>query len=229
LGGASENFGETLTNLPERKFMKLEKTLMPQSVFGLITLLAALLLAGCQSSQESSGSKAATGPAPSAPAAVAAAAAVPMPALPVHIKAGPGDSFKDAQGNVWISEQGFEGGETTERPDLQITNTTTPVIYLSERYNMASFSCPLPNGKYLVKLHFCETYEGITGPGQRVFTFNVQGQEFKDFDIWVKAGGFLRALIVPVNVDITNGRLDVTFTPQVEYPQINGIEIYPAT
>ena len=206
--------------------MKLEKILMPQSVFGLITLLAALLLAGCQSRQQSSGGKVAAGSGPSAPAAVAAAE--PMPALPVHIKAGPGDSFTDAQGNVWIPEQGFAGGDTTERPDLQITNTTTPVIYLSERYNMSSFSHSLPNGKYLVKLHFCVTYEGITGPGQRVFTFNVQGKEFKDFDIWVKAGGFLRALIVPVNVDVSNGKLDITFTPQVEYPQINGIEIYPA-
>jgi hypothetical protein len=93
---------------------------------------------------------------------------------------------------------------------------------------MDSFSYPLPNGKYLVKLHFCETYEGITGPGQRVFTFNVQGQEFKDFDIWAKSGGFLQVLVIPVNVVITNGKLDITFTPEVEYPQINGIEIYQA-
>ena len=164
-------------------------------------------------------------PVPPAAAAVTQTATAPLP--PVRIKAGPGDSFKDAEGNVWISERGFVEGETTERPDVQITNTTTPVIYQSERYSMSSFSYPVPNGKYTVKLHFCETYEGITGPGQRVFSFNVEGQEFKDFDIWVKAGGFLRALIVAVNVEVTDGKLDITFTPNVENPQINGIEILP--
>lgn len=58
---------------------------------------------------------------------------------------------------------------------------------------MTHFSQVLPNGKYMVKLHFAETYQGITGPGQRVFSFNVEGHEFKDFDVWVKAGGDLRA------------------------------------
>jgi hypothetical protein len=30
-----------------------------------------------------------------------------------------------------------------------------------------------------------------------------------------------------VNVDIGDGQLDIKFTPQVENPQINGIEIGP--
>jgi hypothetical protein len=216
--------------------MNQAKNLMPQTFRNSIAILAALLFAGCQSGSESSGGMTAPAtatPASTTPAAPPAApspavASVPVTVQAVHIKAGPGDSFKDAEGNVWIPEQGFVGGDTTERPDLLITNTTTPVIYLSERYNMSSFSYPLPNGKYIVKLHFCETYEGITGPGQRVFSFNVQGQEFKDFDIWVESGGFLRALVKTVNVEVTGGKLDIMFTPQVEYPQINGIEIYPA-
>lgn len=93
---------------------------------------------------------------------------------------------------------------------------------------MDSFSQKVPNGKYQVKLHFCETYEGITGPGDRVFSFTVQGKQFKDFDVWVKAGGFAKAYVETVPVDVTNGELDITFTPQVENPQINAIEIIPA-
>jgi endoglucanase len=209
---------------------------MLQSPGSLIAILAVFLLAGCQSGQESSGNQTANATtAPSVTVLVAPPAAsspavtpVPMPALPVHIKAGPSAAFTDADGNVWIPEQGFVDGDTTERPDLQITNTKTPVIYQSERYNMSAFSYPVPNGKYVVKLHFCETYEGITKPGERVFSFNIEGQEFKDFDIWVKAGGFLRAYIETVNVEVTDGKLDITFTPKVEYPQINGIEIFPA-
>jgi hypothetical protein len=94
---------------------------------------------------------------------------------------------------------------------------------------MESFSWPLANGKYLVKLHFAETYEGIEGPGQRVFSFTVQGHEFKDFDVWVKAGGPFKAYVETVPVDITDGKLLITFTSKVENPQINGIEIISQT
>jgi len=115
-----------------------------------------------------------------------------------------------------------------ERADLVITNTTSPDIYRAERYSMTEFTYPVPNGKYLVKLHFAETFEVIAGPGDRVFSFNVQGKEFKDFDVWVKAGGSLRAYIEAVPVEVTNGVITITFTPKVENPQINGIEILPA-
>ena len=43
------------------------------------------------------------------------------------------------------------------------------------------------------------------------------------------AGGFLRAYVETVNVEITDGKLDITFTANVENPQINGIEIIPAS
>ncbi|SPE60857.1 exported hypothetical protein [Verrucomicrobia bacterium] len=147
----------------------------------------------------------------------------------IRIKAGKSEPVKDAEGNVWLADQGFEGGQTLERPDIEIANTKSPDLYRAERYSMDSFSWPVPNGKYVVKLHFAETFEGITGPGQRVFSYNVQGHEFKDFDVWVKAGGPLRAYVQTINVEATNGAIKVTFTPQVENPQINAIEIIPQT
>jgi Malectin domain len=202
--------------------------------------MALLILAGCQSGHNQSNTNtsdnkpalAASEPVQTLAATAAAPAsnppAAPVPP-PVRIKAGASNSLKDADGNTWLADRGFTDGETTERPDVQITNTKTPALYQSERYSMAAFSYPVPNGKYIVKLHFCETYEGITGPGQRIFSFNVEGHEFKDFDLWVKAGGFLRAYIETVEVEVTDGKLDVSFTPNVENPQINGIEILPAS
>jgi alpha-N-arabinofuranosidase len=160
-------------------------------------------------------------PAP-APAAV-------RPAPPVRIKAGASEPVKDSEGNLWLADQGFDGGETTERPDIQVANTKNPDIYRTEHYGMDSFSWPVPNGKYVVKLHFAETFEGINGPGERVFSFDVQGRQFKDFDVWAKAGGPMRAYVETVNVEATNNVIKVTFTPKVENPQINGIEIIPAT
>ncbi len=145
----------------------------------------------------------------------------------IRIKAGSSEPVKDAQGNVWQAEKGFEGGMTIARPDLQIANTKAPELYRSEHYSMDSFTWPVPNGKYLVKLHFAETFEGITGPGQRIFSFKVQGKEFKDFDPWVKAGGFCRAYVETVPVEVTDGKIKITFTPKVENPQICAIEILP--
>jgi hypothetical protein len=100
-------------------------------------------------------------------------------------------------------------------------------LFISERWGMTAFAQRVPNGQYVAKLYFAETYQGITGPGQRVFSFNVQGHEFKDFDIWVKAGGPRKAYIESVPVEVTNGEFRVAFTAQVENPAIKAIEVIP--
>jgi alpha-L-arabinofuranosidase len=110
---------------------------------------------------------------------------------------------------------------------IVVTGTKDPGLFMSEHYSMSTFSCNIPNGKYLAKLYFAETYGGITGTGQRVFSFNVQGHEFKNFDIWAKAGGSCRAYTESVPVEVTDGQFRIDFIPQVENPAINAIEIIP--
>jgi endoglucanase len=215
------------------------KRLVQWSCVPFLSAVVAFLLVGCQSDNNQSGVKitvAKPAPAVTAPAAPAmpvvaapVVSAKPMAAaLTVRIDAGAAAPYTDANGNVWQPDQGFVDGDVVDRgSDLQIANTQDPAIYRTERYGMSSFSWKLPNGKYIVKLHFAETYEDITGPGQRVFSFNVAGHEFKDFDVWAKAGGARRAYIETVNVNITDGKLDITFTTNIQSPQINGIEIIP--
>jgi alcohol dehydrogenase (cytochrome c) len=108
-----------------------------------------------------------------------------------------------------------------------VAGTKDPGLFASEHFAMRAFSRKIPNGKYLAKLYFSETYEGIIGPGQRVFSYNVQGHEFRDFDIWAKAGGPYRAYIETVPVEVTNGEFRIVFTPKVENPAIKAIEIIP--
>jgi hypothetical protein len=219
----------------------------------LAPVVAVLLFTGCRSSKdaccsttpEPAATKAAPvveskpaspAPAPAAEAkpanpvpAAAIAAANPAPAV-IRIRFGDTVPFTDSAGNVWLADQGFADGDTVERdPELKIENTKDPGLYRKERYGMSSFSWPMANGKYTVKLHFAETFEGITGPGERIFSFNVEGQEFKDVDLWVKAGGSYRAYVETVKVDITDGKLDIKFTSKVENPEINGIEILPGS
>jgi outer membrane protein assembly factor BamB len=125
-------------------------------------------------------------------------------------------------------EQGTGGsrlrGNTTA---AAVSGTDDPTLFVSEHWGMTGFNQKLPNGRYTVNLYFAETYQGITAAGQRVFSFTVQGQEFKDFDIWQKAGGPRKAYVESVPVEITDGELKITFTQQIENPAIKAIEILP--
>jgi hypothetical protein len=219
---------------------------MQKSLFLMLCGGVAIFLAGCQTDEKQPVASAqpaavATAPtataqsapvavAPSAPAQPAAAAqVVPAYGKTFRFKAGSTTAFTDSSGNVWLPDEGFDGGDTTERPDTAIANTKDPGLYQSEHYGMNSFSCKVPDGKYTAKLHFAETFEGIGGPGERVFSFNCQGHEFKNFDVFAKAGGAARAYIESVPVEVTNGVFKIDFVENVEHPQINAIELIPAS
>ena len=207
------------------------------------SVLAVAFITGCQSAKNQTGANtnsmtaatpaaAPAQPATPAPAAVPVASAAPTATAvavtpPVRIKAGVTEKMTDSAGNVWLADLGAADGETYEAADAEVANTKDPALYRTERYSMTAYSFAIPNGKYTVKLHFAEVYSGITAAGERVFSFNVQGHEFKDFDIWVKAGGFGKAYVESVDVEVTDGKLNITFTPSVENPKINGIEILP--
>lgn len=158
-----------------------------------------------------------------------ASATLSLAAETIRIRAGTTSNHTDEHGVVWLADQGFSGGETIDRTGIRVANTDTPSIYSAERYSMSGFTRALPNGKYTMKLHFAETYEGIYGPGERVFSFVVEGREFKDFDVTAKAGGVMRAYVETIPVEITDGKLDITFIPKIENPQINALEIIPAS
>lgn len=146
----------------------------------------------------------------------------------IHIRAGTTAKHTDENGVVWLADQGFDGGDTIDRGEITVANTKTPSLYRTERYSMNGFSHAVTNGKYTVKLHFAETYDGIGGVGNRVFGFKVEGKEFKDFDVTAKAGGDMRAYVETVEVEVKDGKLDISFTWQVENPVINALEIIPA-
>jgi Malectin domain len=206
------------------------RNILTQTICVCATAGVFTFVTGCQTDNQGSAQSA---PAPvqtSAPpaAAVQTPAAPAVAAAPgvIRIKAGSSEPFKDSSGNVWQAEQGFSGGDVVERDSsLTIANTKDSGLFRSEHYGMDSFSCAVPNGKYTAKLYFAETFEGVSGPGERVFSFNVQGREFKDFDVFVKAGGANRAYIETVPVEVTDGKFKITFTSNIENPQINAVEL----
>jgi hypothetical protein len=147
---------------------------------------------------------------------------------PFRIDAGATAESKDKQGNVWLADQGFKDGSTVERDaKLAIAGTDNPAIYRSERYGMTAFSAPVPNGKYVVKLHFAETSSAVDAAGGRVFGIKVEDVELKDFDVMKKAGAREKAHIEPVEVEVKDGTLDIAFTEGTQHTLINGIEVLP--
>lgn len=208
---------------------------IPSQIIGACAAACVLILAaGCQTQPDQSSASGATiAPEPSAvPAAAAPQSGAPAltagPDGVYRVKAGSSSPFTDSAGHVWQAEVGFNGGDVIDRdPGTPIANTKDAGLFLSEHYGMDSFSCGVPSGRYQAKLYFAETFDGITGPGGRVFSFNVQGHDFKDFDVWVKAGGPNRAYVETVPVEVTNGKFTITFTSNVENPEINAIELIP--
>jgi len=163
-----------------------------------------------------------------------AAAAAPARKFVLRIDCGAVDPFKDKFGNVWAADQDLEAGKAwgavygsiLDRPEVGITGTEIARIYETERYSMDAYKFTVPNGKYTVRLHFAETFEGITGPEMRVFSVLVPGQAMlKDLDLF-KTVGFLKPLVKEYKgVPVESGQLVIGFTPNIENPQICGIEI----
>ncbi len=147
----------------------------------------------------------------------------------IRIKAGSEKPIKDKEGNEWQKDTGFADGNVEDRAGIKIENTRIPEVYTSERWGMTAYALPVPNGTYTVKLHFAETYDGISAADMRVFDVNVEGTDIKNLDVFKEAGGGLKALVKTVKVEVKDGKLNIKFTPHDDKnnPEINGIEIIP--
>jgi hypothetical protein len=91
-----------------------------------------------------------------------------------------------------------------------IADTTDGPLYQNVRYDMSAYRFHVPNGKYTVKLQFCEPV--YTEPNKRVFGVTVQGNTVIDkLDIFAKVGRN-RALDYSFRaINVTNGILEIGF------------------
>ena len=154
-----------------------------------------------------------------------------------RVSAGAERDYVDGDGLIWKADQqwaegkkwGAIGGETVQRTGLKIArNVKATEVYLTERYGMTGYRFDVPNGTYAVRLHFAETYDGITKAGERVFTVKVQGKlALADFDVLKAAGKFATPVVKEVpNVAVSDGKLMIEFVENVQKAEINGIEVF---
>jgi len=144
----------------------------------------------------------------------------------LYVKAG-GSSFTGKDNTNWVADEYFDGGNTADRGNIAVQGDSAGKSDWTERYGMNSYHIPLANGTYKVTLDFAETYGAINGAGQRVFDANVGGTTISNIDPFGDTGGQNIEDRKQVTVNVTNGKLDITFTPHVQQPEINGIEISP--
>src|SRR5205823_6151080 len=104
----------------------------------------------------------------------------------------------------------------------------TPTLYQSERWMIGTlqYQFTVPNDNYNVTLKFAEIY--FTQAGQRVFNAVINGQTvLPNFDVFAAASGANRAIDRTFPVTVTGGVITIQFTPVVENPKVNAIEIVP--
>jgi hypothetical protein len=149
--------------------------------------------------------------------------------LPIRFVAG-SNPYKDPEGNVWLPDQYVIGGRPGQSAKVDKNQRTG--LYSSHRVGNFRYTLPVvPLEKYRVRLYFQEPWfgkenVGIGGPGSRVFDVWCNGVVLlKDFDI-LKEAGTNPVVKTFDNVEATTqGKIELRFSPVLNYPLINAIEV----
>jgi Malectin domain len=152
--------------------------------------------------------------------------------LPLRMLAGPA-SFHDDQGNTWVPERFFQGGRRTFHAD-NLPKVVNSRLFEWERYGHFGYLLPAIEGrKYKVRLYFSEGWFGKSnggpgGIGSRVFDVYCNGTTLlKDFDIARDQKNGVVVLTFEHIKPTAHGMLELYFTPGLNYPLVNAIEVEP--
>ena len=166
-----------------------------------------------------------------------ASAVVPKGKLVIRLNFGCPVDYTDQSGVVWkadrvyTKENGFGAlaGRPAMRLNLTVQGTDAPFLYDSERDKEGAAQFDVPNGKYTVRIHFCETWDGARNPGLRVFGIKIQDKQVADhMDLsGDPAGGWLVPFVKEYkNVEVTDGKLVVEPFAQNDKDQHPSVEAY---
>ncbi len=154
---------------------------------------------------------------------------------PVRIRAGWPTSWQDSAGEQWRADSYFLGGNALVRTTNPARENNSPdvALYASERWGHFSYAVPVADGRYRVKLKFCEGHygrhnTGVGGVSSRVFDVYCNGVALlRNFDIFKDADGEGKPLdrtfsgVQPT----AQGKIVLTFVPIAGMACVNGIEV----
>lgn len=156
----------------------------------------------------------------------------PRRMLPTRIAVGH-SADRDTAGNLWLPDRYFFGGRLS-RFGGDLSKLPNSGILEWHRFGHFHYVIPVANGTtYTLKLYFLEHWFGVQnggvgGTGSRVFDVSCNGSVLlKNFDIYREAGA--KPLVKTfANIQPTaEGKIEIHFTPAVNYPSISAIEVIP--
>lgn len=154
------------------------------------------------------------------------------PPLPLRINAG-GCAYTDPAGrlfypdNAWSPEQpaGYSGGQVARRPwPTAGDEYPTQPLYDVQRLGWKDYRIGnLPDGEYLVTLHFNE--QSVHGPGLAVFSVTLEGRVvLENLDVYAEVGrGY--PLVRRFSITVSDGELELAAIPVVGDPHLAALEV----
>src|SRR5262249_27060008 len=109
-----------------------------------------------------------------------------------------------------------------------VPSTTPHAVFDSERWGLQHWTFPIPAGATVkVRLYFANRFTGTSAVGQRVFNVAINGTTvLPSYDIVADVGDQVGTMKEFQNLTATaDGAVHVDFTPIVENPLIDGIEV----
>ena len=135
-----------------------------------------------------------------------------------------GGSYTDSVGEVWTPDNFFLGGFDYSL-GAQISGTTDPYLYQSERYGDFFYIIPVSNGAYRVVLHFAEIFWDAAE--QRVFDIRQENTlVVNDLDIWQEVGKDV-AHTQSFDIAVFDSALNLDFITETDNAKVSAIEILP--
>ena len=152
--------------------------------------------------------------------------------LPVRIVVGH-SPYRDSSGNIWMPDRYFFGGRLSSFGG-DLSKVGDGRLYEWHRFGHFHYVVPVATGgKYTLKLYFMEHWfgvqnGGIGGVGSRVFDVSCNGAMLlKGFDIFREAGSAPLVKSFQHIEPTPQGKIEIYFTPAVNYPSISAIEVIP--
>ena len=148
----------------------------------------------------------------------------------LRINAGSESPYLDPQGALWAADAGFNTGSYRSYSNT-ILGTNNPHLYQSRRSVSSSnpdlhYGFNLPEGTYLVVLHFVEVWTSGFVAGARVFDINAEGTlVVNDLDIFARSGAET-ACLMEFPMLVSDGMLDLDFSRVANNPTLSGIEVF---
>ncbi len=120
--------------------------------------------------------------------------------------------------------EGREGGNVAAFPNSPMADTERDRLYQTVRWDVSAYRFKVPDGKYKVRLQFCEPH--YNEAGKRVFGVEIQGKQvINKLDIFARVGKNRALDYTFEDVKVTNGLLDISFVKVVEFPCIAAIVV----